>query len=160
MNVATERKLRWRVEDHGSHVICSCGTWNTISIGYNTSPNNRCHSCRRGFFQDMSATDVSSIVIMSNPKDSEVLCVGWSLPHKNNPKMADGCGAMLCIGDLEYIQTHWYTEPYSCTGGDYWNAGEGQFVCPKCLKLNRLYERPDVVDMKQFFGSVRDTYER
>ncbi len=50
-----DRKLRWGVSDRGSSVICSCGTWNTISLTYNTSPDNRCHSCRRGLPRPMSA---------------------------------------------------------------------------------------------------------
>lgn len=67
-------------------------------------------------------------------------------------------GAMLLVSDLVYIQTRWYIEPYSCTGGDYWNMGEGQFVCPKCGAKNSLYERPEVEGLKQYFKSVQDKY--
>lgn len=70
----------------------------------------------------------------------------------------NGCGAELKISELEYIQTHWYVGPYSCTGGDYWNEGEGKFRCPKCGYLNRLYQRPEVEKLKRFFKSVKDTY--
>lgn len=72
----------------------------------------------------------------------------------------NGCGAKLKISDLVYIQTHWYTPPSGCTDGDYWNSGEGQFECPKCEKLNRLYERPEVEKLRQYFKEVRNTYER
>jgi hypothetical protein len=49
-----------------------------------------------------------------------------------------GCGARLSTARLQYIRTHWYVQPYSCTGGDYWNVGEGNFYCPKCGHRNRL----------------------
>lgn len=47
-----------------------------------------------------------------------------------------------------------------CTGGDYWKQGEGQFECPKCGHVNRLYDRPDVVELKRYFASVEDVYDR
>lgn len=49
-----------------------------------------------------------------------------------------GCGKLLAVHTIQYIQTHWYVSPYSCTGGDYWNEGEGDFICPKCSYRNRL----------------------
>lgn len=49
-----------------------------------------------------------------------------------------GCGSSHAIGELELHITHWYVEPHGCTGGDYWNEGEWQFVCPTCGALNRL----------------------
>ena len=72
----------------------------------------------------------------------------------------DGCGTLLLVKELVYIQTYWYTQPYGCTGGDYWNLGEGQFVCPKCSILNRLYERPEVVKLKSFFKEIKKTHDR
>lgn len=66
------------------------------------------------------------------------------------------CGKRTVVSKLTYLQTYWYREPYSCTGGDYWVAGEGQFECPKCGIINRLYKRPDVVDLKNYFKSVED----
>jgi hypothetical protein len=88
-------------------------------------------------------------------KDVLVRCLGWSVTHGN-----DGCGATHRVSTLEYIQTHWYTYPSGCTGGDFWTAGEGQFVCPSCGALNRLYERPEIEALKPFFKSVRDTHDR
>jgi DNA-directed RNA polymerase subunit M/transcription elongation factor TFIIS len=82
---------------------------------------------------------------------------------------------------LTYLQTHWYVSPSGCTGGDYWNSGEGQFVCPKCDYTNRLYtdtireyDSEDykakkrksnapiqkILDLKRYFGKVVDTYDR
>ena len=69
-----------------------------------------------------------------------------------------GCGTLHAIKDLTYIQTHWYTSPHGCSGGDYWNRGEGQFICPSCGHRNRLYASPEVEVMKQHFKSVEDTY--
>jgi hypothetical protein len=87
-------------------------------------------------------------------QEAKVKCLGWTVG------VAKHCGTMLPVKDLTYIQTHWYTEPYGCTGGDYWNQGEGQFTCPVCGALNRLYERPDVVALKSFFKTVVDVYDR
>ena len=87
-------------------------------------------------------------------KDTLVKCLGWSVGDNN------GCGAMLPVSSLEYIQTHWYTEPYSCSGGDYWNMGEGQFICTACGTKNSLYERPAVEALKCKFKNVKDDYTR
>lgn len=70
-----------------------------------------------------------------------------------------GCGALHAIKDLTYIQTHWYTRPHGCSGGDYWNQGEGQFICPSCGHRNRLYATPEVQKMKRHFKSIEDTYK-
>lgn len=88
-------------------------------------------------------------------EDAKVVCIGWTLDFKRN-----GCGAELNVSDLVYIQTHWYTPPSGCTGGDYWNVGEGQFVCPQCGARNRLYERPEVEKLKRYFKSVEDKHGR
>lgn len=47
------------------------------------------------------------------------------------------CEHGTVIKNLIYIQTHWYVSPSGCTDGDYWRAGEGQYVCPKCGHVNR-----------------------
>lgn len=70
-----------------------------------------------------------------------------------------GCGGLHAIKDLTYIQTHWYTSPHGCSGGDYWNQGEGQFNCPGCGHRNRLYASPEIQKMKRHFKSVEDTYK-
>ena len=48
------------------------------------------------------------------------------------------CGKFHPIGKLTAIQTHWYTSPHGCTGGDYWSTGELQFICPTTEERNRL----------------------
>ena len=88
-------------------------------------------------------------------KEVSVVCLGWSVTFRS-----DGCGAKLPISDLEYIQTHWYTGPTGCSEGDYWNEGEGQFVCPVCGKLNRLCDRPEVVALKTSFKSIKDIHDK
>lgn len=70
-----------------------------------------------------------------------------------------GCGARHRVGDLQYIQTHWYTPPHGCTSGDYWNHGEGMFRCPSCGHLNRLYATKKIQEIKRFFASVKDEYK-
>src|SRR4051794_16353658 len=54
------------------------------------------------------------------------------------------CGKRHQVSKLTLIQTHFYIEPYSCTGGDYWKRGEKQYECPSCGKRMRdpsTYER-------------------
>lgn len=69
------------------------------------------------------------------------------------------CDNTFEIKDLTYIQTHWYTPPRSCTGGDYWNEGEGQFDCPHCKTRWRLYKLPDIMKLKHLFKDVVKEYK-
>ena len=70
-----------------------------------------------------------------------------------------GCGKKNRVDKLTYIQTHWYTGPSGCMEGDYWNQGEGKFVCPKCGHLNRSVCREDDFSVhKRKFGEIVDTY--
>ncbi len=70
-----------------------------------------------------------------------------------------GCGAWTRVGNLVYIQTHWYVPPRGCNEGDYWKQGEGQWQCPKCGHMNRLYATPEVAKLKHLFKGVKDTYD-
>jgi len=47
------------------------------------------------------------------------------------------CKKKSKVSTIVLIQTHWYVAPQGCTGGDYWNAGEKQYNCPKCGHRNR-----------------------
>jgi hypothetical protein len=71
-----------------------------------------------------------------------------------------GCGMGMEIGQLEYIQTHWYERPYSCTGGAEWHPGDGEFICLHCNHRNRLYDRPEIEKLKYLFKSVKDEYDK
>jgi len=71
-----------------------------------------------------------------------------------------GCGQSFPIKDITYIATHWYTSPSGCTGGDYWNEGEGEFVCPSCGHQNRMYDREHYQAMKRQFKNVVDRHDR
>lgn len=69
------------------------------------------------------------------------------------------CGSLFKIDTIEYIQTHYYVTPYSCTGGDYWNQDEGQWKCPTCNFTNRLIgEAKDIVKLKYHFKSIKEVY--
>ena len=68
------------------------------------------------------------------------------------------CKKPTTVQDVDYIQTHWYVPPSGCTEGDYWNEGEGQFMCPACDAVNRLYQSPEIVRLKYMFRHVKDTY--
>lgn len=70
-----------------------------------------------------------------------------------------GCGQGHEVGELDYIQTHWYTPPRGCSEGDYWNQGEGQWACPACSTRHRLFNRPDITALKHLFKSTVDEYK-
>jgi rubrerythrin len=82
------------------------------------------------------------------------------------------CGARRRVSSLKLIQTYFYIEPYSCTGGDYWKEGEKQYECPSCGKLMRdpgkdreyvLEGRqwdPKIGELAKHFGSVEREYKR
>lgn len=53
-------------------------------------------------------------------------------------KFRCGCGRLHRIKDCDLIQTHWYKSPHGCTGGDYWNSGEVQIICPVTDNKNRV----------------------
>lgn len=69
------------------------------------------------------------------------------------------CASAYEIGELEYIQTHWYTQPHGCSGGDYWNQGEGQWKCLSCEGRNRLYNKPDITKLKRLFKTQVDEHK-
>lgn len=59
---------------------------------------------------------------------------------------AEGCGRSSKLSSVILVQTYWYTHPHGCTGGDYWNSGERNLICPKCHVRHRMIEqdpRPD-----------------
>jgi hypothetical protein len=58
--------------------------------------------------------------------------------EKANQKIKCLCGKMHAIKQFTAIQTHWYTSPSGCMGGDHWNTGELQLVCPTTGIKNRL----------------------
>lgn len=74
-------------------------------------------------------------------------------------KIECGCGKRHAIGKLALIVTHWYTGPRGCTGGDYWNEGEWQFVCPTSGQINRIMFDDYDLDWKQH-GSTEAAFKR
>lgn len=76
------------------------------------------------------------------------------------------CGKGKRVSDLTLLQTHWYVQPYSCTGGDYWKRGEVQYKCPSCGELNRgLREtwhgcNARILDLQRYFGDEKDVYDK
>ena len=70
-------------------------------------------------------------------KESQVL---KEIDRRNKKRSikCGGCENYHEIGSLAAIQTHWYISPRGCVGGDYWNEGELQFVCPETGIVNRL----------------------
>jgi hypothetical protein len=70
-----------------------------------------------------------------------------------------GCGKSIPINEIEFLQTHWYVRPSGCTEGDYWKEGEGQYICPHCKHLNRLYNRPEIMKLKHLFKSIKNIHD-
>lgn len=66
----------------------------------------------------------------------------------------EGCGMALELGELTYIQTYQYVGPYGCSGGDYWEEKGGEFDCPHCGHRNRLYDRPEIMELKYCFKDI------
>lgn len=48
---------------------------------------------------------------------------------RSNRMFLCACGKHHRIKNCSVIQTHWYTHPHGCMGGDYWNEGELNIVC-------------------------------
>lgn len=69
-----------------------------------------------------------------------------------------GCGAEFAPIEATYVRTHWYTQPYSCTEGDYWNVGDGEVICPKCGAWTRLYRLPEFNKKEYLFKTVATTH--
>ena len=161
-----ERKLARGVDDGHmpTYAICVCNAW--CSVGYDhyfKSYGDRCYMCHRALYADMPEVEVKTTVLFKNRKRSQVLCVGWLPPDQRQfpgKKIRNGCGRKLSVSELTYIQTFWYTEPHGCTEGDYWNMGEGQFVCPHCGEVNRLDQRQDVEALKPYFKDVIEKHDR
>lgn len=57
------------------------------------------------------------------------------------------CGQFFLLGDAVLIQTQFYVEPYSCTGGDYWKDDELRLECPHCGRELRLFDSPDLAKL-------------
>ena len=69
-----------------------------------------------------------------------------------------GCGAVMTVSECIYVQSHGYTEPHGCSGGDYWTQDDGEFICPKCNLLNRLYYRKQYEALKPYFARRKNTH--
>lgn len=70
------------------------------------------------------------------------------------------CKATHKISELTYIQTHWYTRPHGCSGGDYWNRGAGEGICPTCkARLRLTYSEPRLEALKGLFKEVVDEHK-
>lgn len=113
-----------------------------------------------------------SIQLLENKKDKILKKI--EKRNQNRKIKCESCKEMHIIGSLNAIQTHWYTSPYGCTGGDHWNSGELQFICPTTNIRNRIlffttYEErkkyatdPEEQfkrNYKHLFKSVKDTYD-
>lgn len=85
---------------------------------------------------------------------------GKTLVRCESSPAGKGCGMAMEIRELTFIQTHWYTPPSGCTEGDYWNQGEGNFICIHCGVRNRLHNRKAIQDLKDRFKSVEKEYKR
>lgn len=54
----------------------------------------------------------------------------------------ESCKKKSRLGQWTFFQEHWYTAPFSCAGGDYWNTSDVKVChigCPKCGAENYIY---------------------
>lgn len=84
------------------------------------------------------------------------------------------CNKRHKFKDCDAIQTHWYEEPYSCSGGDNWYENELWILCPTTQHYNRMlflsdccvkqdgtrtnHNRAFNMRYKKTFKSITDTY--
>ena len=63
------------------------------------------------------------------------------------------CGKGFEIKDLTFLYPIYYVPPSGCTGGDYWSSddNDGYWVCPSCNTRNRLYRRPEILELRHLF---------
>jgi len=66
------------------------------------------------------------------------------------------CGADWPIGELDYIQTHWWSNGHQ--DGGYWTLGEGHWKCPTCGHENRLFDKPEIEKLNNLFSMVINCY--
>lgn len=93
--------------------------------------------------------------------EAELDALNGELPIEcQSSSNGEGCGAIHKIKDIVYIQSFWYTSPHGCSGGDYWNYGEGRFRCPSCGVKNRLYNRTWYDQFSNLFKSIEKEYDR
>lgn len=93
--------------------------------------------------------------ILEKVKESE-------FKQKQNTLIQCECGNTQKVKDSVFYQTHWYTPPCGCSGGDYWNLGEGRVICSSCglmIRLNFACEELQNYDWKKAFEKVEDVYE-
>ena len=71
-----------------------------------------------------------------------------------------GCSAGAMIKDVVYQQSFWYVPPRGCSEGDYWQAGEGRWVCNHCKKVNRLYDKPEIMKLSMHFKRIEEVHDK
>jgi hypothetical protein len=69
------------------------------------------------------------------------------------------CSVATPIKDIDYIQTHYYTSPHGCSGGDYWNEGSGKMVCPNCNTI-LMFLGDEYDGVKYHFKRIIDEYDK
>lgn len=84
---------------------------------------------------------------------------GKTLVECTNNCYGKGCGKKKQIKNLVYIRTFWFRRGLGYED-DSWNAGEGNFDCPNCGHRNRLYDRPEIQELKDCFSKIMDEYEK
>lgn len=71
------------------------------------------------------------------------------------------CRNMQPLAESVRIQTHYYTPPRGCTGGDYWSTGEVQVPCNACgirMRLNFECKELQQPEWENAFGSHENEY--
>lgn len=82
---------------------------------------------------------------------------------RKNQSFKCGCGVSHQFKNCVVVRTHWYVQPYSCSGGDYWNEGKFHIICPDTGNHNRmLFDTYDVEwsERKKYENDPEEQFRR
>lgn len=86
-------------------------------------------------------------------QELELTCENPRYPHQQKC-----CGGKFKVKDASIIQTFWYEEPYSCTGGDHWHYGDQEILCPLCGARLKPSSYPLVEGRKDLFAKRLESH--
>jgi hypothetical protein len=81
---------------------------------------------------------------------------------KGRRKFKCHCGKLHAFKSCVAIQTRWYVTPSGCNGGDCWDDGEFQILCPVTDIRNRLFftKHEDYEKRVRYIHNLEDQFKR
>lgn len=118
--------------------------------------------------------EMAEATALAKKKEYEKALETLELLKKRSEIRCGKCKESFPIATQVFVQTHWYTSPHGCTGGDYWNVGEANWTCPACRTQNRFdknisrtaygedfikkIERNELCEVSKYFKRVVQCY--